>query len=69
MTILYKAAGWGTIFAILALVVTLLKQIIAFIGFLTFAIKILVVLAFVMLIVGVGLMIIRGWNANRQTKQ
>ncbi len=69
MSILYKAAGWGTIFAILALVVTLLKQIIAFIGFLTFAIKILVVLAFVMLIVGVGLMIIRGWNANRQTKQ
>ena len=68
MSILYKAAGWGTVFAILALVVTLLKQIIAFIGFLTFAIKILVILAFVTLIVGVGLMVIRSWNANRQPK-
>ncbi len=68
MSIWYKAAGWGTVFAILALVVTLLKQIIAFIGFLTFAIKILVILAFVTLIVGVGLMIIRSWNANRQPK-
>jgi len=68
MSILYKAAGWGTVFAILALVVTLLKQIIAFIGFLTFAIKILVVLAFVTLIVSVGFMIIRSWNTNRQPK-
>ena len=68
MSIWYKAAGWGTVFAILALVVTLLKQIIAFIGFLTFAIKILVVLAFVALIVGVGFMVIRSWNASRQPK-
>lgn len=68
MSIWYKAAGWGTVFAILALVVTLLKQIIAFIGFLTFAIKILVVLAFVTLIVGVGFMVIRSWNASRQPK-
>jgi len=29
MSILYKAAGWGSIFAILALIVTFLKQIIA----------------------------------------
>ncbi len=68
MSIWYKAAGWGTVFAILALIVTLLKQIIAFIGFLTFAIKILVVLAFVALIVGVGFMVIRSWNASRQPK-
>ena len=68
MSIWYKAAGWGTVFAILALIVTLLKQIIAFIGFLTFAIKILVVLAFVALIVGVGFMVFRSWNANRQSK-
>jgi len=68
MSIWYKAAGWGTVFAILALVVTLLKQIIAFIGFLTFAIKILVVLAFVALFVGVGFMVFRSWNANRQSK-
>ncbi len=68
MSIWYKAAGWGTVFAILALVVTLLKQIIAFVGVLTFAIKILVILAFVTLIVGVGLMVSRSWNANRQPK-
>jgi hypothetical protein len=68
MSLGYKVAGWGTVFAILALVVTLLKQIIAFIGFLTFAIKILVVLAFVALIVGVGFMVFRSWNANRQPK-
>ena len=68
MSFLYKAAGWGTVFAILALVVTLLKQIIAFIGFLTFAIKILVVLVFVALIAAVGLMIFRTWNKNRQAK-
>jgi uncharacterized protein YqhQ len=67
MSFAYKAAGWGTVFAILALVVTLLKQIIAFIGFLTFAIKILVVLAFVALIVGVGFMILRSRNSSRQT--
>jgi len=64
-----KAAGkWGSVFAILALVVTLLKQIIAFIGFLTFAIKILVVLVFIALISAVGFMVFRSWNANRQTK-
>ena len=68
MSFLYKAAGWGTVFAILALIVTLLKQVIAFIGFLTFAIKVLVVLAFVALIVTVGLMIFRTWSKNRQGK-
>ncbi len=69
MPIWLKAAGkWGSIFAILALVVTLLKQIIAFIGFLTFAIKVLVILVFVALIGAVGFMIVRSWNTNRQAK-
>ena len=69
MPIWLKAAGkWGSIFAILALVVTLLKQIIAFIGFLTFAIKILVVLAFVALIASVGFIIFRSWDKNRREK-
>jgi hypothetical protein len=69
MSFWYKAAGWGTVFAILALIVTLLKQIIAFIGFLTFAIKALVVLAFVAVIVTVGIMVFRSWSANRRTKE
>ncbi len=53
------AGKWGSVFAILALVITLLKQIIAFVGFLTTAIKLLVILSFVALLLGVGLMILR----------
>ncbi len=65
-----KAAGkWGSILVILTLIITLLKQVIAFIGFLTAAIKILVVLAFVILFLGVGMMIFRSWNANRKARE
>ena len=60
------AGKWGSIFAILALVITLLKQIIAFIGFLTAAIKLIVILVFVALIVGVGLLVFRTWKSNRR---
>lgn len=64
-----KAAGkWGSIFVILALIVTLLKQIIAFVGFLTMAIKFIVVIAFIGLIVGIGFALLRTRNGNRQTK-
>ena len=69
MPVWLKAAGkWGSILAILALVITLLKQIIAFIGFLTAAIKLLVVLVFVVLIFGIGLMIFRTWNSKRKAE-
>ncbi len=75
MSIWYKAAGWGSIFAILALIVTFLKQIIALvsqilalISFFMFAIKILIVLVFIALIAGVGFLIFKSWNANRQAK-
>ncbi len=54
------ADKWSSIFAILALVITLLKQIIAFVGFLTAAIKLFIVLIFVALLLGVGLMVLRG---------
>lgn len=65
-----KATGkWGTILVILTLIITLLKQIIAFIGFLTAAIKILVVLAFVVLFVAVGLVVFRTWNSTRKTRE
>lgn len=64
-----KAAGVGaTILVILALIVTLLKQIIAFIGFLTGAFKVLIVLAFVVVIVGVGFMIFRSFQNNKKHK-
>lgn len=71
----YKAAGWGSIFAILALIITFLKQIIALVGqvlalisFFMFAIKILIVLIFIALIAGVGFMIFRSWDKNRRAK-
>ena len=67
MPIWLAAAGkWGSIFAILALVITLLKQVIAFIGFLTTAIKIIVILAFVALIVGVGFLVFKGISGSRK---
>jgi len=69
MSIWLKAAGkWGSIMVIIALVITLLKQVIAFIGFITFAIKILIVLAFVLLIIGVGFAILRSISQNRKNK-
>jgi hypothetical protein len=65
-----KATGkWGSVLVILALIVTLLKQVIAFVGFLTMAIKFLVVLAFIVVIVGVGFVVLRSFNANRKVKE
>lgn len=65
-----KATGkFGIVFVILALVVTLLKSIISFVGFLTMAIKFGVILAFIAVLVGVGLVVLRGLNANRKTKE
>jgi len=65
-----RAAGkWGSVFAILALIVTLLKQIIGFIAFLTMAIKLLVFLIFAALFLGIGLMIFRGWNSKRKAQE
>ena len=65
-----KAAGiGGSLVVILALIITFLKQIIAFIGFLTFAIKILVVLVFVALFIGVGLMVLRSFSDRRKAKE
>ncbi len=65
-----KATGkWGSVFVILALIVTLLKQIIAFFGFLTMAIKFAVIISFVVVLVGVGLLVLRTFNANRKAKE
>lgn len=65
-----RAAGIvSTIFIILTLIITLLKQIIAFIGFLTMAIKVLVVIVFVLLFIGVGLLALRSLNERRKNKE
>lgn len=70
MPVWLKATGkWGSILVILTLIITLLKQIITFIGFLTAAIKILVVLAFVVLFLGVGLIVFRSFANRRKAQQ
>ncbi len=69
MPLWVKAASkWGSILVIIALVITLLKQLIAFVGFVTGAIKILIILVFVALIVGVGFVILKGWSDSRRSK-
>ena len=69
MPLWVKAAGkWGSILVIITLIITLLKQLIAFIGFITGAIKLLVILAFVALIVGVGFLILKGISDSRRAK-
>lgn len=70
-SLVYAAAtgGWGSLLVLLALVIALVKQIIAFIGFLTFAIKAVIVLAFVALILAVGIMIFKAWSKNRRSKE
>jgi hypothetical protein len=67
MPIWLKAAGkWGSILVVIALVITLLKQIITFIAFLTGAIKLLIILAFAALILFVGLMVLKGFKERRK---
>jgi uncharacterized membrane protein len=70
-TLVYAAAtgSWGSILVLITLIIALVKQLIAFIGFLTFAIKAIIVLAFVALILGVGLMVFRTWSRNRRQKE
>ena len=70
MPVWLKAAGkWGSIFVIIALVISLLKQIIAFIGFLTMAIKVLVVLAFIAIFLAVGFAVLRNLNKRRKSEE
>ncbi len=60
------AGKWGGIITIIALVITLLKQIIELIGFLMFAVKIVLVLGFVGLIVTIGFLAFRTWQQRRR---
>lgn len=70
MPILVKTAGWlGSIIAILALIITLLKQIIGFIGFLTMIIKIGIVLFFVVLFLGIGILAYKAWKSGQKASE
>jgi len=69
MPVWMKATGiGGSLLVIIALVIALLKSLISFVGFITFAFKILIVLAFVAVIVGVGFLILRGISEKRRSK-
>lgn len=61
------ADKWGSVFVILALIISLLKQVIAFIGFLTTAIKFLIIFAFAAIFIAVGLLAFRAF-ADRKKK-
>ena len=63
-----KAAGkWGSILALIALLITLVKSLIAFVGFITLAIKILIVVAFIGLILGVGYLVLKGISGSKRS--
>ena len=65
-----KAAGiGGSLLVVIALVIALLKSLITFVGFLTFAFKILIVLVFIAVILGVGFLILKGISVKRRRKE
>lgn len=69
MPMLLKAAGiGGSLLVVIALVIALLKTVISFIAFLTGAVKLLIILVFIALIVGIGYMLLKSWNESRRKK-
>ena len=60
----FAAGIGGSILAIIALVIAVLKGLLALIGFVTTAIQILIVLAFVAVFIGVGLMVFRTFRSK-----
>ncbi len=70
MPIVLKAATGivGSILVIVALVIAVLKGVLALIAFITTAIKIIVILAFVAVFIGIGLMAFRAWQSSRKAK-
>ena len=68
MPVWMKAAGkWGSILVVIALMITLLKNLIAFVGFLTAAFKILIILLFVLVIVASAILSLRPSSINAET--
>ena len=63
---LITAGKWGGIVTVIALIIMLLKQLIAFVGFLMFAIKAALVIAFVGLMLLIVLAMLRGRDRRRR---
>ena len=67
MSAFLKTAGrWGGIFTIILLVITLLKQLIAFVGFLMFAIKAALIILFAGLLLLIVLAMLSGRRKRRR---
>ncbi len=67
MSAFIKTFGrWGGILTMILLVITLLKQLIALVGFLLFAIKVTVVVAFVGLLLLIVFAMLRGRTRRRR---
>jgi uncharacterized membrane protein YtjA (UPF0391 family) len=70
MSAMLKTAGkWGGIFTIIALIITLLQQIIGLIGFVMAAIKIALILGFVGLVLFIGLLVYRTFRDRRRERE
>lgn len=62
-----KAAGiGGSLLVAIALLIAFLKSAIAFIGFITIAIKILIVIVFIAVFVGVAFLVFNGIKNSRR---
>ena len=62
-----KATGIiGSILALVALLIVLVKSLIAFVGFVTVAIKVLIVVVFVAILLGVGFLIFKSFSGSRR---
>lgn len=63
MSAFLKSAGWiGGLLTIIALVIMLLRQIIAFVAFLMTALKVGIFVIFILLIVIVGYLVLRDFK-------
>ncbi|MBK7934903.1 MAG: hypothetical protein KA956_07310 [Pyrinomonadaceae bacterium] len=58
------ASKWGSIVVLVGLVIALMKALIGFVGFVTLALKILIVLLFVAVFAGVAFLVFRAWQSN-----
>jgi len=68
MLLFMKGAGVvGSLLVIIALVITLLKALIGFVGFIAIVVKLALILAFIAVICGVGFMALRSWQEHKKT--
>lgn len=63
---LKAASKWGSILALIALLITLVKSLIALVGTIMFAVKAAIVLAFIVLFLGVAIAVFRSINKNKK---